>query len=237
MIIFAVGRGAGYRLWTSVLMMCVGLFCMWLPAVQAKVGVQPIVLPQSVTRSVIVDKSEWQGVGIELEHLRSHTTLETTLEQLAMLLPPLTPIWSEQGVARAHWIAAESSYVLFLWANEMHGTEGLLSSLALGQSSRFIQKNVPMHSASFAWLPIQAVKLFSFVDKSNGPPRSLTSYTVPIVPSLLIQQLKAYARRNGWLFLSDELTFLRDVKRLSFLIHPDKGNTTVLVHETSIESP
>jgi hypothetical protein len=231
-IIFAARRGLSDRLQAALLVLVVGLLFTWQPPAQANAGLKAIVLPQAVTRSTIVDNNEWQRMGVELEHLHSQATLETTLEQLAALLPELTPVWSEEGVARAQWITAESSYTLFLWATEQHGTEGLLSSLELGPSESVRQKNLPLHSAARAWLPSQAEQLFSFVDRSNGYPIAVASYTVPIMSSVLIQHIEAYAKRNGWLSLREALTFLRDTRRLTFLIHAARGNTTVLVYET-----
>jgi hypothetical protein len=79
----------------------------------------------------------------------------------------------------------------------------------------------------------------------------------------LIDHLKSYGARNGWLHLqgdlqvvrdakqapkdlahvhdvrrlSEDLTFIRDAKRLSFLVSANDGNTTVLVFETSRDTP
>jgi len=37
--------------------------------------------------------------------------------------------------------------------------------------------------------------------------------------------------------LSEDLTFIRDAKRLSFLVSANEGNTTVLIFETSRDAP
>jgi hypothetical protein len=226
-----------YWLLHLFLVSAVNLLCGGLATVQAKAALKAIVLPQTVTRSVIVENSEWQGAGVELEHLHSPTKLEATLEQLAMLLPDLTPVWSEQGVVRAHWSNDKASYVLFLWATEIQGTEGLLSGLALDQPNDLIQKTLAAHFTALDWLPSQAVQLFRFVDRSNGHPIVLTSLAVPMLASRLIDHLITYAQQNGWLRLHDELTFFRDTKRLSFQVNSNHGNTTVVVYETSRDAP
>ena len=197
---------------------------------------KPLVLPQTITRSMIVDQSQWQGISVELEHLKSPATLEVTLEQLAMALPALTPVWSEQGVVHAHWTSADSSYALFLWANDTQGTEGtegLLSSLVVGQLEKIASNTVSTPLLALEWLPKQSAQLFSFVDQSSGSPITLSSFTVPLMASLLIPQLKAYGQRNGWLKLPDGLAFIRDSKRLSFYVMADRGSTTVFVYETT----
>lgn len=236
-IFFAFRRDARKWLRHMCLMSAVNLLCAcWAPA-QAKDALKAIVLPQTVARSVMIENSDWQGAGVELEHLRSHTTLEATLEQLAMLLPALTPVWSEQGVARAHWSNDQTSYALFLWATEAQGTEGLLSSLGLRQADGLVPKTLPAHFMASNWLPSQAVPLFHFVDRSNGHPIALSSFLVPMVASRLIAHLNTYGQRNGWLQLHDELTFLRDAKRLSFRVNPEQGNTMVVVYQTSRDAP
>lgn len=235
---------------TLCLAVVVSVLCACLSSAQAKLALQAIELPQSVVRSVIVDQSEWQGIEVELEHLQSNTTLEATLEQLAMLLPERTPVWSEKNVVRAHWSTAEASYSLFLWATENKGTEGLFSGLALRSPERLGHKPSPeqlVHNTSsntspalnttLNWLPKRATQLFRFVDVSSGQPITLSSYTVPMVSSLLIQHLKTYAQRNGWLGLADELTFFRDAKRLSVQVTSEQGNTTVFFYETSRDAP
>jgi len=213
------------------------VLCAGFVPVQAKVALKTIVLPQGVARSVVVQNSEWQGAGVELEHLHSHTNLEATLEQLAMLLPDLTPVWFEQDVVRAHWSNDKASYVLFLWATETQGTEGLLSGLALDQPNDLVQKTLSARFTALDWLPSQAVQLFRLVDRSNGYPISLSSFAVPMVASRLIDRLSTYAQRNGWLRLHDELTFFRDTKRLSFQVNANHGNTTVVVYETTRNAP
>ena len=197
---------------------------------------KPLALPQSIKRSTIVDQSQWQGIGVELEHLKSHLALEVTLEQLAMALPGLTPIWKEQGLVHAHWTSAQSSYALLLWANDTEdtqGTEGLISSLVFGRFEQKGSNNVSTFVSALEWLPKQSAQLFSFVDQSSGSPITLSSFTVPLMPSLLIPQVKAYGQRNGWLELPPGLTFIRHARRLSFYLMADRGSTTVLVHETT----
>ncbi|MEI8399839.1 MAG: hypothetical protein WCG12_03445 [Alcaligenaceae bacterium] len=201
--------------------------------VHANLSLEAIELPQAVVRSVVMNKSEWQGVGVELEQLQSDATLETTLEQLATLLPELTPVWSEQDVVRVHWATAQTSYSLFLWATATQGTEGLLSSLALRPPEAFVQNTSTAYVTALDWLPKQATQLYRFVDTSKGPPSVLASYAVPMVSSLLIQHIKTYAQRNGWLALPEELSFFREAQRLSFQVHSEQGNTTVFFYETS----
>jgi hypothetical protein len=190
-----------------------------------------------VTRSVIVDHSEWQGVEVELEHLHSPATLEVTLEQLARFLPELTPVWSEQGVAQAHWTSDEASFALFLWATHTQTTEGLLSGLGLSQPQSLVRNSVPVQFAAMAWLPKQAQQLFRLIDNSGTQAIALSSFTVTTTSSQLVDHLKAYGQRNGWVRLPDELTFFRDARRLSFQVMTDQGQTTVLVYETSREAP
>lgn len=229
------GARAGLSRWSSA-----GLFslaCACLTPVQANVSLQSIILPQTVTRSVIIDQSAWQGIGVELEYLRSDATPEATLEQFAMLLPELTPVWSEQEVVRAHWTTAQTSFVLLLWATEHQGTEGLLSAVALGQPERLKNTSAPVSFRALDWLPEQAVQLFSFTDASSGLPAVISSFTVPMIASQLIDHLKSYGQRNGWLPLHENLTFIRDAKRLSFLVTGGQGHTTVLVFESSRDAP
>jgi hypothetical protein len=223
-----------------------------------------MMLPQAVTRSVMIEKSAWQGMDIELEHLSSDTAPEATLEQLAMLIPELTPVWSEAEVVRAHWITSEVSYSLFLWATERHGTEGLLSAIALTKSEGQVKKtSFPASFSALDWLPKQAAPLFRFTDASNGSPAALSSFAVPMLPWQLIDHLKSYGERNGWVLLKgdlsvirdakrppedlarvrdvkrlhEDLSFIRDAKRLSFLVSPAQGNTTVFILETSRDAP
>jgi hypothetical protein len=84
-----------------------------------------------------------------------------------------------------------------------------------------------------------------------------------MLPWQLIDHLKSYGERNGWLLLKgdlkvirdakrppedlvrvrdvkrlhEDLTFVRDAKRLSFLVNANNGNTTVVVFETSRDAP
>ena len=229
------GARAGLSRWSSAGMLI--LACVCLAPVQANVSLQSIILPQAVTRSVIIDQSAWQGVGVELEYLRSDAKPEATLEQLAMLLPELTPVWSEQEVVRAHWTTAQTSFVLLLWANEHQGTEGLLSAVALGQPDGLKNTSAPVSFRALDWLPKQAAQLFNFIDSSSGLPAVISSFTVPMIASQLTDHLKSYGRRNGWLLLHDDLTFIRDAKRLSFLVTGGQGHTTVLVFESSRDTP
>jgi hypothetical protein len=212
----------------------------------------------------MIEKSAWQGMDIELEYLSSDAALEATLEQLTMLIPEFTPVWFEAGVVRAHWITSEVSYSLFLWATERHGTEGLLSAIALTQPEEQVKKtSVPASFSALDWLPKQAAPLFRFTDASNGSPAALSSFAVPMLSWQLIDHLKSYGERNGWLLLKgdlkvirdakrppeylvrvrdvkrlhEDLTFVRDAKRLSFLVSANDGNTTVLVFESSRDAP
>lgn len=206
--------------------------------VQAKASLSSMMLPQAVTRLVMIEKSAWQGMDIELEHLRSDATPEATLEQLAMLIPELTPVWSEAGVVRAHWITSEVSYSLFLWATERQGTEGLLSAIKLAKSEGQVKKtSLPASFNALDWLPKQAAPLFRFTDASNGLPAVLSSFAVPMLSWQLIDHLKSYGERNGWLLLKGDLTFIRDARRLSFFVSANDGNTTVLVFEGSRDTP
>ncbi len=226
----------GLRLWPLVGLLSWGCVCV--SPVQAKAYLSSMMLPQGVTRSVMIEKSAWQGMDIELEHLSSDAAPEATLEQLAMLIPELTPVWSEAEVVRAHWITSGVSYSLFLWATERQGTEGLLSAIALVRPPEKINKtNLPASFNALDWLPKQAALLFSFNDASNGVPAVLSSFAVPIVAWQLIDHLKSYGERNGWLLLKNDLTFIRDAKRMSFLVSPNQGNTTVLIFETSRDAP
>jgi hypothetical protein len=252
----------GLRLWTFV-----GLLsgaCVYVLPVQAKASLSSMILPQAVTRSVTIEKSTWQGMDIELEHLSSDVAPEATLEQLAMLIPELTPVWSEAEVVRAHWMTSEVSYSLFLWATERQGTEGLLSAIKLTQPKGQIKKtSLPASFNALDWLPKQASPLFRFTDASNGLPAALSSFAVPMLSWQLIDHLKSYGERNGWVLLKGELSvirdakrppedlarvrdvkrlhedlsFMRDAKRLSFLVSANDGNTIVLVFETSRDAP
>ena len=236
-ICFAPGRQLRLALRILGLVSVVSLLSASLSPAQASVSLKSIALPQAVTRSVIVDNSEWQGVGVELEHLHSSATLEVTLEQLSMFLPELTPVWFEQGVAQAHWTSAEASYALFLWATHTQTTEGLLSGLAFGQHQSFERNTAPVHFAAIDWLPKQAKQLFRLIDNSGAQAVALSSFTVSTTSSQLADYLKAYGQRNGWVRVPDELTFFRNARRLSFQIMADQGHTTVLVYETSQEAP
>jgi hypothetical protein len=219
------------------LLSVVSVLSAFLSPAQASVSLKSIALPQAVTRSVVIDNSEWQGVGVELEHLRSSATLEATLEQLAIFLPELTPVWSEQGVAQVHWTNTEASYTLFLWATQTQTTEGLLSGLAFGQPQSLERNTLPVQFAAIDWLPKQTHQLFRLIDNSGAQPIELLSFTVATTSSQLADHLKAYGQRNGWVRLPDELTFFRNARRVSFQIMADKGLTTVLVYETSREAP
>jgi hypothetical protein len=213
------------------------LLCVCLSPVQAKVSLQSLALPQTVMRSVIIDQSTWQGMGVELEHLHSEATPEVILEQLALLLPELTPVWFEQDVVRAHWTTTNASYALFLWATENQATEGLLSVVALGSREGQIKATPPVAARALDWLPQQAAPLFSFTDSASGLPAVLSGFAVPLMSSQVIDHLKRYGQRHGWLRLQDDLTFVRDAKRLSFLVSPAQGNTTVFILETSRDAP
>lgn len=204
---------------------------------QASALLKSIALPQAVTRSVIVGHSEWQGVGVELEHLHSAATLEVTLEQLAMFLPELTPVWFEQGVAQAHWTSSAASYALFLWATQTQTTAGILSGLAFGKPQASVRNTAPLQFAAVDWLPKQSQQLFRLLDDSGHQPIALSSFTVAITSSQLADHLNAYGQRNGWVRLPDELTFFRNARRLSFQIMANQGQTTVLVYEISREAP
>jgi hypothetical protein len=255
------GARVGLSRWSSASLLSLAYVC--LAPAQANVSLQSITLPKAVTRSVIVDQSTWQGMGVELEYLRSDATPEATLEQLAMLLPELTPVWSEQEVLRAHWTSAQTSFVLLLWATEHQGTEGLLSAVALRQPEGPVNTGVPVSFRALDWLPKQAAQLFSFTDSSSGLPAVISSFTVPMIDSQLIAHLKSYGQRNGWLPLQvdptlgpeakrppedlalvrgakplqQDLTFVRDAKRLSFLVTSGQGHTTVLAFESSRDAP
>ena len=234
---FALGRYARAGLGILYLISVVSGLAAWLSVAQASVCLKSIVLPQAVERSVVINSSQWQAVSVELEYLHSSATLEATLEQLAMFLPELTPVWSEQGVAQAHWTSAKASYALFLWATQSQTTEGLLSGLSVGQADRLKHNTLPAQFAAADWLPKQTRQLFRFTDQSGGQPVALSSFTVSKTPSQLADHLNAYGQRNGWVRLPDELTFFRDARRLSFQIMVDKGHTTVVVYETSREAP
>lgn len=252
----------GLRQWSLV-----GLLIwayVYVSPVQAKASLQSIVLPQAVTRSMIIEKSAWQGQGIELEHLSSDAAPEVLLEQLAMLMPELTPVWSEADVVRAHWTTSEVSYALFLWITERQGTEGLLSAVALTQPERLVKNtSLPASFKALDWLPKQAAQLYSFTDSSSGLPAVISGFTVPMIASQLIEHLKSYGQRNGWLplrvditfarddkrlpedlafergakHLHEDLTFIRDAERLLFLVTSGQGQTTVLVFESSRDAP
>jgi hypothetical protein len=273
-----VARQSRARVWLSRLTSAsmLSLACVCLAPAQANVSSKSFVLPQAVTRSVLVDQSAWQGMGVELEYLQSDASPEETLEQLAMLLPESTPVWSEQDVVRAHWTTAETSFVLLLWATEHQGTEGLLSSVALGQPETLVKTSLPVSFRALDWLPKQASPVFSFADSSSGLPAVISSFTVPMIASQVIDHLKNFGERHGWLHLRadptlaraakrppedlalaggaqaldgdrtlervvqplhEDFTFLRDSKRLSFLVSADYGNTTVLVFESSRDAP
>jgi hypothetical protein len=236
-ICFRMGRHPRLALPILCLVSVVSLLSACLAPAQASVLLKSIALPQAVTRSVIVDHSEWQGVEVELEHLHSPATLEVTLEQLARFLPELTPVWSEQGVAQAHWTSDEASFTLFLWATHTQTTEGLLSGLGLSQRQSLVSNSVPVQFAAMAWLPKQAQQLFRLIDNSGTQAIALSSFTVTTTSSQLVDHLKAYGQRNGWVRLPDELTFFRDARRLSFQVMTDQGQATVLVYETSREAP
>ena len=235
-ICFALGRHPRLALRILCLFSVMSLLSACLSPAQASVSLKSIALPQAVTRSVVIDNSEWQGVGVELEHLQSSATLEATLEQLAMFLPELTPVWSEQGVAQAHWTNTKASYALFLWATQTQTTEGLLSGLAFGQPQSFARNTLPVQFGTIDWLPKQAQQLFRLIDNSGAQPIELSSFTVATTSSQLADHLKAYGQRNGWVRWPDELTFFRNARRVSFQVMADKGLTTVLVYETSREA-
>ena len=222
---------------TVCLVTAVSLSFVLLSTAEASVALKAILLPQTVTRSVIVDKSQWQGVAVELERLHSPATLAATLEQLATLLPELTPVWSELGVMQAHWTSAEASYALWLWETQSHATEGLLSGLALTQPLGLGHSALPAQFEARDWLPKQAQPLFRLLDQSGAQPIALSSFTVSTTSSQLVDQLKAYGRRKNWVGLPDELTFFRHDKRLSFKVMTDTGQTMVLVYETFRGAP
>jgi hypothetical protein len=236
-ICFVLGQRSRFALQIMCLVSLVSLLSASLSPAQASFSLKSVALPQAVTRSVIVDQSKWQGIGVALEHLYSSATLEVTLEQLALFLPELTPVWSEQGVAQAHWTRAETSYALFLWSTQSQTTEGLLSGLAFGQPQSLARNTEPAQYAAIDWLPKQAQQLFRLIDNSGSQPIALSSFTVVTTSSQLADHLRAYGQRNGWVRLPDELTFFRHEKRLSFQVMADKGQTTVVVYETSREGP
>lgn len=236
-ILLGVERFVRHWLCTLWLVSAVILSPVWLSTAQASVALQAIPLPQTVTRSVIVDQSNWQGVAVELERLHSPAKLAATLESLAALLPELTPVWSEQGVMQAHWISAETSYALLLWETKSHTTEGLLSGLALTQPLSVGHNALPAQFEVLDWLPGQSQQLFRLHDRSGAQPISLSSFTVLTTSSQLVDHLSAYGRRNNWVRLPGELTFFRNNTRLSFQVMTDTGQTTVLVYETSRDAP
>lgn len=236
-ILSGVKRFVRHWLCTLRLVSAVLLSPVWLSTVQASVALKAIPLPQTVTRSVIVHQSNWQGVAVELERLRSPATLATTLEQLAALLPELTPVWSEQGVIRAHWISAETSYALLLWETDSLTTEGLLSGLALTQPLSMGQSALSARFEVLDWLPGQSQQLFRLHDRSGAQPISLSGFTVLTTSSQLVDHLSAYGRRNNWVRLPGELTFFRNNTRLSFQVTTDRGQTSVLAYETSRDAP
>jgi hypothetical protein len=237
MILLGIERHVRHRLCTMWLISAVILSPAWLSTAQASVALKAISLPQTVMRSVIVDKSTWQGVAVELERLQSPATLAATLEQLATLLPEVTPVWSEQGVMQAHWTSAETSYALLLWETESHATEGLLSGLALAQPLSVGHNALSAQFEARDWLPRQSQQLFRLHDQSGAQPIALSSFTVLTTSSQLVDHLNAAGRRNNWIRLPGELNFFRNNTRLSFQVMTDTGQTTVLVYETSRGAP
>ena len=126
---------------------------------------------------------------------------------------------------------------MFLWATHTQTTEGLLSGLGLSQPQSLVRNTVPVQFAALDWLPKQAQQLFRLIDNSGTQPIALSSFTLATTSSQLVDHLKAYGQRNGWVRLPDELTFFRNARRVSFQVMADKGLTTVLVYETSREAP
>ena len=226
------------RHWWYILLLisALSLTPTWCSSAQAS-ALKAIVLPQAVTRSVMLDKSQWQGVSVELERLQSPATLEATLEQLAMLLPELTPVWSEHGVMQAHWSSAQNSYVLLLWETQTHSTEGILSGLALAQPLMVGHHTLPVKFTAMDWLPTQTQQLFRLIDTSGAQPVALSSFIVSATSSQLVDHLNAYGRRNGWVRLPDDLSFLRNDTHLSFQVMTETGHATVLVYETARAAP
>ena len=230
-------RHAGHWLRTVLLISVVSVAPAWLISAQASVALKGIVLPQAITRSVMLGKSQWQGVSVELERLHSPATLEATLEQLAMLLPELTPIWSEYGVMQAHWTTAQASCALLLWETQTHTTEGVLSGLSLAEPLQVGHNTLPTRAAVMDWLPQQAQQLFRLIDNSGIEPIALSSFIVSTTSSQLVDHLNSFGKRNGWIRLPEELTFFRKDKRLSFQVMTDTGQATVLVYETTRDIP
>ena len=110
---------------------------------------------------------------------------------------------------------AQTSFVLLLWATEPQGTEGLLSAVTLGQPEGLENTSAPVSFRALDWLPKQAEQLFSFTDSSIGLPAVISSFTVPVIASQLINHLKSYGQRNGWLHLQVDPTPSRSAKRQS----------------------
>ena len=195
-----------------------------------------LLLPTSVQRIPMMQRASWQGLEIEFERLYSLESLDKVLEQLASALPPMTPLWSEEGMAQATWLDEQRSYTLLLWLNEKKETEGLLSSLALKPSGSDAVHDQTLLASVSRWLPHSAVKLFHFLDSAIDSPALVALFSLSMTPSMLAQHLQTYARQSGWIQQAQSLSFVRGEAHLLFESIVVHGQTTVFIYYTAQES-
>ena len=189
-------------------------------------------LPASFERTSITKHADWQGVGIELEHLSSQQKINDVIGQFADRLPALTPLWSEQGVLTAGWSTENSSYALYLWADGDQKTEGLLSKLTFPNAATLGNTEKEQTKSVLDWLPANATQLFSMRDLSTGSLAFIQAFNVPVSGAIVLEHLKKQAQENRWLDDLSSLSFVRDAKRLSFWVKTIMGQTIVLVYQT-----
>jgi len=223
-----------------VLSLALYLFTALLSGAQASASSQStlggLLLPTSIQRISMMQRASWQGLEIELERLHSLEPLDKVLEQLASALPPMTPLWSEQGMTQATWLDEQRSYILLLWLSEKKETEGLLSSLGLKPSGSDAANDQALLASVSKWLPHSAVKLFHFLDSTNDSPVLVALFSLNMTPPMLAQHLQAYARQTGWIQQAQSLSFVRGEAHLLFESNVVNGYTTVFIYYTAQDS-
>ena len=220
------------RLVQMLLALLVGVSCVIYAQSLVPYVSKDFVLPASFERTSIIKHSDWQGVGIEIEHLSSQQKINDVIGQCADRLPALTPLWSEQGVLTAAWNTESSSYALYLWTSSEQKTEGLLSKLTFSNSTKMSSTEKEQTKSVLDWLPAGATQLFSMRDLSTGSPVFMHAFNIPVSGATVLEHLKKEAQENRWLDDRNSLSFVRDAKRISFWVKTMMGQTIVLIYQT-----
>jgi hypothetical protein len=211
-----------------------------IPDSRGEIGVdsllKSVILPLSVKRTVLFKEVSWQGVGLELEHLNSPALLMVILEQLASILPGLTPVWSEHGVVKTQWATNQASYSMLLWQTKEGETEGIFSGLPLNRPELEQERVKDERFSLREWLPASAERLFTFTDRSTDGVIALSSFVIPLMPAQVVEYIKYQGKKYDWIRMENELEFFRQSKRVSFYIKADNGISTVLAYQTLIDT-